>query len=283
MTAPMLMTECPTEETLAAYVDDRLDAATRQKVTEHLTTCGECRELVLMASDFQAEPVPEPLPEPVSGKFGWIAAFGSLAAAAMIAVFMLRGPDMDDVIAASPSISYRPTDGRFGGEFAYKAAYPRKRGPGESELSEQAELIAIALKAKDLHVRGVALLLSTTERDYYEQAVADLKQAHATAREKERDAIAVDLAAALLSRWADEEDHQRALELSEELLKRKRSPAAAWNRAMALELLNRDPEAIKAWNDYLSIEPDAVWKKDAASHRDKLIGYMKDAAAPKPN
>ena len=54
MTAPMLMTHHPTEETLAAYVDDSFEPTNRKEVTEHLASCGECREIVLMATEFQA-------------------------------------------------------------------------------------------------------------------------------------------------------------------------------------------------------------------------------------
>ena len=100
MTTPMLMTEHPTEELLAAFVDDRLDSATRKPVTEHLASCGECREIVLMTTAFQ-----ESERKVVHGNFGgrrWMAAMTGLAAAAVIAFIVtprLFGPGVDDLVA----------------------------------------------------------------------------------------------------------------------------------------------------------------------------------------
>ena len=51
----MHMTNCPSEETLAAFIDGRLDIEARQRVVEHVTTCEDCYAIVSFAWDFQAE------------------------------------------------------------------------------------------------------------------------------------------------------------------------------------------------------------------------------------
>ena len=37
----------PTDETLAAYIDGRLDEETRKRVVEHMAECPECFEVVM--------------------------------------------------------------------------------------------------------------------------------------------------------------------------------------------------------------------------------------------
>lgn len=275
MAAPMLMTDCPTEETLAAYVDDRLDAATRLKVTEHLASCGDCRGLVMMATDYQASETP---PNVVRGWFGarnGLAAAG-LAAAAVIAIFVLRpsfvfGPDMEDLIAAAEGSKSRLSAGRMAGGFPYKEMPQVTRGFGDKPEYGDLQILNIAVKAKDPHVKSAAMLLAATNRDEYENGITELRKAHKNARDEERDAIEIDLAAALLGRWSSDENHQESLRLSNELLKRKQqSTDAMWNRAAALELLGRDAEAIKAWDNYLNLDSDSEWAAEAARRKEKL-------------
>lgn len=269
MTTPMLMTDCPTEETLAAYVDDRLDPATRREVTEHISSCGECRELVMMTTDYQVSETPANV---VRGKFGRIAAAaGGLAAAAVLAIFVLRpafiGPQMDDVRTAAQKLDTRPTVGRLAGDFAYKKAFSPTRGPGDGE--ENADLLDIAINAKDPHVEGMALLLGESGADFYRDAVAKLEEAYKNARPGDRDEIAIDLAAALLSNWSDEDGYRRALELSDEVLARKQSPEATWNRAAALDYLG-NKEAAQAWDDYLKLDATSPWAVEATRRRNDL-------------
>ncbi|HEU4889109.1 MAG TPA: zf-HC2 domain-containing protein [Thermoanaerobaculia bacterium] len=283
----MLMTDCPTEETLAAFVDDRLDAATRQKVIEHLATCGECRELVMMATDYQESETLDNVATGTFGRRGWVAAVAGLAAAAVLAIFVLRpsfvfGPDMEDVIAASQELERRPSVGRMAEGFPHQDGPRINRGDSNDEEFGQPALLHIAAHAKDPHVSGVTLLL-LTEADpaYYKDAVVDLNKAYEMARTRGRDhdldAISIDLAAALLAPWAAEKDYEKALMISEDVLKRKQRPEAAWNRAVALELLRRDSEAVQAWNGYLRLDPKSQWAVEAAQRKESLT----ESLAPK--
>ena len=336
MTAPMLMTDCPTDETLAAYVDDRLDAATRLKVTEHLATCGDCRELVMMASDFQAEtemPAPEPVVDPdslavtrldpttvvvesstelavvnpnafavtraglndngvlpanvVRGRFRWIAAAAGFAAAAVVPVFLLRpvsvfGPDMQAVIAASGRLDRRPSEGRLAG-FPHLDAPQTLRGAGDSletdQLVKKADLYQVRLYVEDAtlpdrHVDGVTQLLIATDRTEFNQAAETLTVALNRSFRRDRDTIATDLATALIARgrWQSnpQADFQRALDLSTEVFIRSRMPEAAWNRAVALEKLQRNVEAIHAWDDYLKLDATSEWANEAVRRSQRL-------------
>lgn len=281
MTAPMMTDNCPAEETLAAFVDDRLDDATRRTVMEHLAACGECRELVLMASDYQAE-APSNVRHGTFGPKRWIAAAAGLAAAAVIGVFVLKPspffePDMKDVMAAADHAKERPFEGRLA-RFRYKVEKVRLRGDNNKELEEevvpkgQAELLGVAAdladaKSPDPHVIGVLSLFVE-----YADPVAELKKAYQSATGDDRDAVAIDYAVALLERGDDKQhDYEQALQRSDEVLKRQQSPEAAWNRAIALMKLQRDDEAIRAWDDFLKLDGTSKWADEAREKRQVLL------------
>jgi len=285
----MLMTHHPTEELLAEYIDDRLDSSTREPVTEHLVSCGECREIVLMSAEFQASEVPANLRP---GNFGgrWLAAAG-LAAAAVIAVIVVRpvwlfGYGVDDLVAASQKVSDRTSMGRLAGGFPYAAKPSTKRGPGENEtdftgddFAKKVKLYEIAAdlaerkakgKSVDPHVAGLSTLLIAKTRPEFDEAVRSLELALANARGAERDAIANDLAASLIgrARWSgDDDDYRYALRLANDVLTRKQSPEALWNRAVATENLYAKAEALRAWDDYLKVDSSSPWAKEAMERK----------------
>jgi Putative zinc-finger len=281
----MLMTQHPAEELLAAFVDDRLDSSTREPVTEHLASCGECREIVLMSTAFQDEPVPV-----VPGNFGgrrWMPAIASLAAAAAIAFIVtprLFGPRLDEFVAASDGMSRRISDGRFAGGFAHSERPARNRGDGDKNDidSTKLTLYQLADKAQKAiwsgpHVRGLSEVLIAEKGDFG-NAIPLLEKAHQKAHGAERDRAAIDLAAALLERayWpaGSANDNQRALDLSNEVLTRQpKSPEALWNRAVALAALNRDDEALRAFDDYLKVDSNSKWADEARERKARIESF----------
>lgn len=279
MTAPMMMNnDHPTEETLAAFVDDRLDAATRRTVTEHVAECGDCRELVLMANDFQKSEAPSNVTVGAFGGRRWIAPAAGLAAAAVIAVFVLRPspfftPDMRDVMKAANVAAQRPGEGRLA-RFPYMPSKQVLRGDDNAPAVEekgQAELLDVASrldKSPDPHVVGVLSLFTD-----FADPITELKKAYETTTGKDRDAAAIDYAAALIARG---NDYQRALELSDEVLKHEKSPEAMWNRAVVLSRLDRDEDAIRAWDDYLKLDSTSQWAEEAKRKQQGL----RDLLAP---
>lgn len=291
MTAPILMTDCPTEETLASYLDNRLDHETRRKVTEHLASCGECREIVLMATDYQENEVNVRRGTFGSRRIAAAATAAGLAAAAALGFFVLRPalftptPTLDDVIEASRTEPHRPSIGRLSGGFPYQKEAPTYRGSNDGDSTDASvggKLLAIAAtlgeaKSPDPHVVGVTWLLIAKKVTEMDEAITHLDAAYQKERGGERDAISIDLAAALIarSRWRSENRGvERALDLSNDLLKRKQIPEAAWNRAVALQSLNRDAEAVRAWDEYLKLDPSSDWGKEAAERKAKLTqGY----------
>jgi hypothetical protein len=312
----MLMTQHLTEETLAAYIDDRLDSATREPVTQHLASCGECREIVLMTTAYQVD---EDSAKVTHGSFGgsWsMAAMGGVAAAAAIVVIAVQsnsfffkdlfervrqasvqtwtltknavtpGTHIEDLRGASRSQPKRVSIGRLDG-FAYQQKPDgAKRGgeDGEAGLDlSNPELLNIAVdveadlekgKSPDPHVVGLVALLIGKDGKAFSDAAAKLEVAHQKARGAERDSIAIDLAAALIAKagWSgDDAAYRRALELSNDVLKRKPgNPEALWNRAVAIEAVSAKDMALRAWDDYLKVDSKSQWAQEATQYKSRL-------------
>lgn len=271
------MTECPSAEMIAAFVEGRLTGSARGEVVEHLAECGDCRDLVNDVVDFQSEEEPAEVARPQFGRKRFAAVAASVAAAAaLIALFAtplrerIFGGGMSSLVEATKSVSVRPTEGRLSGDFDYKRPKERFRGADEENtqlwpvMAEAAELESA--RRRDLHALGVAhLYLGHTD-----QAVAELRRAMQDADdEDDRTAIAVDLAAALIAR-RHEGDAAEAYALIEGVWSKQKTAAVAWNRAAALEALHRDADAIRAWDAYLQLDPNSDWSKEAKQTRDAL-------------
>jgi hypothetical protein len=276
----MLTTEHPTEETLAAFVDDRLDSATRREATEHFASCGECREIVLMATDFQVSEEPSNVRKGTFGGRGWTAAAG-LAAAAAIAVFVVQPfrLDREEVIADYQALPLRSSIVRLQGDLKYREPVKVTRsGDKKPEQEGTARLWGAAERAekeRNPHLLGLTMLLLAQDSVGLTSAVTDLEAAFAKAQGAERDVIANDLAAALVARanWTGEQkDAIRALELVDDVLKRNRSPELLWNRAVALGLIDAE-RAIAAWDDYLKIDSTSQWAEEAKTQKANLAPF----------
>lgn len=273
----LVMTDCPSAETVAAFVDGRLTGSARRDVVEHLAECGDCRNLVNDVVDFQAEEEPAEIARPQFGRRRFATVAASLAAAAaLIVVFAtpirerIFGGGMSSLVKAAQSVSVRPTEGRLSGEFDYKPPKERFRGGDDEDaqlwpvMAEAAELESS--RRRDLHALGVAHLYL----GHHDQAIAELRRAlQDEDDEEDRTAIAADLAAALIAR-RDERDAEEAHALMERAWPKHKTPAVAWNRAAALEALHRDAEAVRAWDDYLQLDPNSPWSKEAKHSRDTL-------------
>jgi len=301
MTDPELMSPHSTEEALAAFVDDGLSPTERDAVIHHLAVCSECRGLLLMVTEFRAQAEDE---DSVSGlevagarslagrpsarqssavtvRRGWIAAGIGLAAAAAIAFVMLRpwgaGPDMGDVASAVKG-ARRPFVSRLSGPFEHALPERIMRSPRALSLAP-ADLYSVLAEARDPHVRAVAQLLAREDKT---RAIATLEQLYENASSGKRDALAVDLSAALLARADDERhDNQRALTLAEDVIRRRPAPEAYWNRAVALGQLRQYEKAVAAWDDYLRVDTTSGWAAEAKTKREQVADLAK-WSAPQP-
>src|SRR5688500_11228862 len=155
MNAAIIMQKCPNEETLAAFVDGRLNEQARLQVTEHLVDCGDCRDIVMTASDYgvmagEAEHAPKG--ELVRGRFPTRVLGTLLAAAAVIALMfgvpsirerLLGKSGMEALVEAADSLPERTTGARLSGSFSYREYRPT-RGAGDQADSEYLVTLAAA-------------------------------------------------------------------------------------------------------------------------------------------
>jgi tetratricopeptide (TPR) repeat protein len=266
----------PTDETLAAFVDDRLDAARRAEVIRHLTGCAECRDVAAAASELRAD---EGAGRVVQGRFGVrvLGATAAALAAAVVLVVFLADPfaraGIGELVEASDSLQYRRAHGRISGGFPYKPPRPAMRSGAEETFDARERKLWEAAgriqnsEPPDFHARGVVQLLLGNSA-----AAADaLERAHEQSPDDAQ--VATDLAAALIARGRERRsraDLERALALSERTASGGQNAEAAWNRALALESLERTDEARRAWDDYLRLDPNGPWASEARGRRDAL-------------
>src|SRR3954468_22189947 len=76
----------PSEETLAAFIDGRLDAETRAKVIAHMTTCSECYSVFLSATEVPSRAAARDAWRP---RRAWIAVATATAAAGIACAFLI--------------------------------------------------------------------------------------------------------------------------------------------------------------------------------------------------
>jgi tetratricopeptide (TPR) repeat protein len=279
MNAAVLMQSCPDHETLSAFIDQRSDPKSRLEVVKHLAECADCRALVVAANEYRVENGAEG-GDVGRGRFGsrWVVPLAA-AAAMVVVLFGIREgifskSGMTALVEAANSLPERSTDARLSGDFVYKD-YKVSRGNDDKHPWYQVELAASQAEQRaqenptpaHLHAAGVAGILMKDRT----KAVETLKRAAIAGVPSA--AVLNDLSAAYIARGMDG-DYQLALDVANKALAFEKMPAAVWNRALALELLERKQEAITAWSEYLVLDPRSPWASEATEKRQGLIDSL---------
>lgn len=271
------MTNCPNEETLAAFIDGRLKQDARNELIHHIAGCAECRDVMTAARELESETMleSENVREFHPRRSYIPAAVAAIAATIMVVVFVpqvrdwvslqVRGP-LAPVKTAYESGPDRRVEPRLSG-FPYKEFKGPTRGTPEdaewSMMAAAAKLEETASKRswKELRALAVAKLL-IGERD---DAVGAIELAGKAGGDSDpgflNDAAAVYIERARYSQRP--EDRTRAVKAAERAWARVATPESAWNRALAYEMNDRTADAIGAWNDYLAIDRDSAWRTEA--------------------
>ena len=270
MNAAIFMQTCPNEETLAAFIDGRLDEKSRLEVLEHVADCGDCRDIVVTGADLAVMDGPR-TENVVRGRFAPRALVPLAAAAAVAALLLAITPirerllgtsGMPALVEAANAMPKRATEARFSGDFAHRE-YSVNRGKNE-ELDPEYRVYAAASRiaeraeknpnAKNLHELGVAHILLKESQPAIEALEGAVSEGPVTAE------ILTDLSAAYLMQG----DAKRAHATANRAWQLKQTPATAWNLALALEALD-DPGAVAAWRKYLELDPTSAWATEAAT------------------
>jgi CHAT domain-containing protein len=221
----------------------------------------------------------------------WTGVLAGLAAAAalVVAVRVMRTtpgsrPELQELVAAVAGDASRPVDGRLTGGFAYGAPPTLLRGPSEpaSPRVRIAEAkLDEAARAHDTPATQAALGVGLLAIGDVDKAIEALEDAVMETPGEAR--YQSDLSAAYIARakWRDRaEDWPRALAAAERAIKA--DPLLVepyFNRALALEGLHLDDEAVKAWTDFKTHEKSPQWLSEADAHLRKLRDR---ASAPVP-
>ncbi len=274
---------CPAPEQLAAYVEGGLSEAERMMVEAHLVDCADCRDIVGSAASMPpmtAAAVPAPVVPMRRSRGKWIAISGGLLAAAaalLIVVRLQRTDPMTELVRAADG-GKRSIEARLSADFAYAPLAETTRSGNAAVSSPELRIAAARLEQRvgtdrspeNLHALGAAQLLLGD----YDAAITTLDEALRTSSNAQ---IASDLAAAYLARARREnrpDDYTRALDAAERASRSRATPAALFNRALALEALKlRDP-AKAAWQAYLAADSTSPWADEARRHLAELTSQV---------
>ena len=278
----------PSDETLAAFIDGRLDAETRAKVIAHMTTCSECYSVFLSATEVPSRAASREAWRP---RRAWIAVAAATLAAG-IACALLITPIRDRILhredgmaaLAKAAPAQRTIAGRISG-FPYQPQASVMRGSKSSPLQNPANAslltaaagvqrsVAARRTAANLHASGVAnLLLGNNDvaiDTLHEALLAETGERTVAAAIAESDDVPLlnDLSAALSNRATNTRrpipDAVEAVRCAERAWRIGGTPEAAWNRAVAAEALNGRGHAMTAWHDYLAIDATSPWAAEA--------------------
>ncbi len=267
----------PSDETLAAFIDGRVDAETRARVIEHMAACSECYSVFIGATEMPAAAVTDGSNVLPFRRVRYAIASAAIAAAAAIGFFItpagqrLYSPAGLAALAAAAPAS-RAFAGRISG-FPYRQMAPVSRGAASDPSRDPAnhQLLDVTAKVQqnvtksptveNLHALGVSYLLLGDANG----AVDTLRAA--VEKSGGRDAaILSDLSAALSSRAAQTRntaDAEQAVVAANRAWSLSRSPETAWNRAVAIETLSGSAAAQSAWRDYLALDSTSDWAREA--------------------
>ncbi len=276
---------CPEPEVIGAFVEGRLGAWKRWKMTRHLDRCETCRDDVAALTEFVAAPAASNVVrfEPASTPRWWIAAAASLVTlvGAAIAWQMMHRPrsPIAPLVAASSRLGYRSIDARLSGGFEWATPRDPFRSSIEDSNPKRQQLVGAAGDVRERadanpgdaplqHAAAIASLL-TGDLTAAIERLDKLAQEHPDDAQVWSDLAAARQAAAI--RFAMEAEKPLALAAVDRALKiDPQLPEALFNRALILEGLGVLAQAREAWDQYLAIDSTSAWAQEARKRRDAI-------------
>lgn len=284
-------TACPSDETMAAYLDDQLSVEERARVEAHMADCDACVELLAaIVPDlpdpalvegrgaplpFPASPAPvEPPPVRPRQLMRWMAPVAAslvvvIGGAAALRQWRDAGPGLEVLRAAH--VDVRPVHGRLT-SFGHAPEPPTTRsgGPASSDASLSLLDAAAAVEAArrertdaaSRHAYGVALLVAGD----VDGAITVLSQA--VAAKPDDVAVLNDAAAAWLQKaqtTSDVQARQEARRLAERATAADASRPEGWFNLARVAMLDGDDAAVqRALARLRAIEGASPWVEELA-------------------
>lgn len=291
-------TPCPSDLELARFVEGTLPPDSRDRIVLHLAECNDCREVVatvVAAQEVDDLSAPAPAPALASRHVpGTLDAALAVAAPAATAARDTSPGLGAGRVAAAASVwtelaqavgPVRTLEARLSGLPAHASLEaPTRSGPADAGSAAQAVAARLAERAAlpmadaadrrvARHTAAVAALVAGRAREAV--TLLDAALADTPAMAPGRADLLADLAAAHAA-LTDMPAHARwtaALTAADEALAIDAAHAAArFNRALALERLDRREAALAAWRDIAGDTAIATgWREEAARHAGALV------------
>lgn len=283
---------CLDSETLAAFIDGRLESRGRAQVEAHLAECEDCYEVWVEArSQMELTLTAHLTPDQrrATSRPSWRV---MAAIAASVVVVLWTGfqawsrlsPDrqLDTAIStlAQAASQWRPVAGRVSAPFEWSPAQTPLRTGGIADPPASVSAAAFRLRelastnrtAKGLHAEGIAVLMLGR----FSEAVTLIEEARTLAPESAE--VLLDLSAALLARAAatgERADLVRALDAAERSAQAKPDDARPlFNQALVLEELGLLDRARRLWESYLAIDGSSPWATEARERLRQLAARL---------
>jgi len=269
--------ECLDAETLAAFIDGRLEPRARAAVEAHLAECEDCYEVWMEAG---REPRAGGAPRKGSSISRTVAI--ALAATTVLMAgyswlaWTRQTPEASLDSLARVVGSNRFAVGRLATPFAYGAPPSGIRGgpPREWPLAVQQQIVTLKLQAEkdrsvvSLHRAGVALFVEGS----IDAAIEALEGA--VALQADDPVLRVDVSAAYIQRataGGSSLDAARALDHSLAALRLDPSRLdARFNAAIAAEIVGPKSEAQRRWAEYLALDETSLWASEGRTRLEEI-------------
>jgi CHAT domain-containing protein len=281
------VTRCPDPERLAAFLDGTLSGAELESTADHVRVCPDCRFVLGIAAPAIRDQEPAEAfaaaavvaSRKVRPRRTWLAA----AAAALVCVvaagwwvYAWQHRDPMGILAAAVPGNGRNLEPRLSGGFRW-APLRVTRDRGEQLDAGAMKLIGAAgvvlertandPSANGERARAAAYLLAGRPKE-----AAKLLERHVAKASDAR--LWNDLAAtryALALQDVDPGQFAAALAAADAALRSEPNLSEArFNRALILERLGLRAEAQTAWRQYLSLDSDSDWAREAQQHLSRL-------------
>jgi hypothetical protein len=275
------------------YLEGRSSETERAQVEAHLAACSECYDLfVECARELGPTPTPSVAEEggavvlPMADRNAaspwrrvssawWLGAVAALVLVGIGALVTVnrRAPgahgSSEYVELVASLANDRVVSGRLSGDVPYAPVSSDLRGPGDTAIDPRVQAAAALVQRELSHDDGPgarALIgVSQLVTGQVGPAVATLERS--VAADASNAGALNDLAVAYLERaraGGGAPDLQRALEAATRAASLSPGLASArFNRALALERLDRKSEAADAWREFLSLDSSSGWADEA--------------------
>ena len=275
---------CVDSETMAAFLDGRLEPRERAAVEAHLADCEDCYEVWMDAQAITETCVAAAAGTAALPRRAWRPVVWTVAAAAAVVLAVVWMRPVSDEARTQRAVhalvsavgSSRPALGRFSVGFAWAAVVPPTRSSESVSVPLPVQQAALSIRVLASEIKSAATTrafgIAEITEGRIDAGIRALEES--VAAEPANADFHADLSAALLERWSRHrvaEDAAKALNQAQ--LAVNTSPdhvAGLFNLALAAEAVGDRVGAVRAWKSFLSKDATSEWAAEARRRLEEL-------------